>query len=232
MTEIAMLETIVKICGCKTEQAVIAARDGGASHLGFIFFEKSPRYVQPSQAARLAQLAGKCETVAVSVNADDKTLDEIFAAMNPAIMQLHGNESPERVRQVADRFGVPIVKALGIREKKDMDEIFLYDGIPQVKAILLDCKGKNGLYGGTGKRFDWSMPQGVLSEKPLWLAGGIDIDNVKEALELIAKDDNRLHGIDVSSGVESAAGVKDIDKIKNLLQCVQDAISGKADSQK
>ena len=114
----------VKICGLKTEEAVAAALESGATHIGFIFFEKSPRNIDPEQAGRLRELArGRADVVAVSVDADDDSLDRIVAQVRPDILQLHGKESPERVAELKHRYGLPVMKVVFLRERDDLDTI-------------------------------------------------------------------------------------------------------------
>ncbi len=133
----------IKICGLKTDDAVAAALDGGASHIGFIFFAKSPRNIDPVEAGRLRKAAiGRAKAVAVTVDADDATLDAIVAAMKPDFLQLHGHETVERVAQVKARFGLPVIKAFALRERDDLDQIKPYDGVADM--FLFDAKPPKG----------------------------------------------------------------------------------------
>lgn len=196
----------IKICGLKTPEAVKRAVDRGATHLGFIFFEKSPRNVEPDIAGTLADPArGHARIVAVTVDADNDALDEIIALARPDILQLHGDESPERVLTVKALYGLPVIKAFAIREADDLDRIDPYIGI--VDRFLFDAKPPKGsdLPGGNGVSFDWSLLQKLDADVNYMLSGGLTKDNVAEALAI-----TRAPGIDVSSGVESAPGVKDI----------------------
>ncbi len=206
-----------KICGLSTSESLATARDGGATHLGFIFFAPSPRNITPSGAAELAGDRGKAKAVAVSVNADDDFLEDIVTAMQPDILQLHGGEPPERVRELQSRYAMPVMKALAICEAADIDKVRLYDGIADM--LLLDAKPPKGsdLPGGNGVSFDWSLIDTLKTETPILLSGGIDLVNLNVALGRVADPRNSLAGIDVSSGVESAPGVKDISKITALL---------------
>ncbi|MFD0916978.1 phosphoribosylanthranilate isomerase [Pseudahrensia aquimaris] len=208
----------VKICGLSTPESVIAARDGGASHLGFIFFVKSPRHVSPEQARDLVALSGDCQTVAVSVDADDAYLDAIVGTMEPDLLQLHGSESLERVAEVKSRYGLPVMKALAVRGIDDLARAQIYEG--HVDLLLLDAKPPKGaeLPGGNGVSFDWSLVENLQSQTPILLSGGIDQSNVKEAIALVRDAANGLVGLDLSSGVESAPGVKDMAKIAALLE--------------
>ena len=211
------MKEMIKICGLATPEAIIAARDGGATHLGFIFFEKSPRNITPQLAAELAVGAGECATVAVTVSADDDFLDGIVGALAPSMLQLHGNESPDRVADLKARHGLPVMKALAIRAPDDLERMRAYEGI--VDLFLLDAKPPKGseLPGGNGVSFDWSLLAGLQTGTPVVLSGGIDLDNVRDAVSRVGDPATCLTGIDVSSGVESAPGVKDPAKISALL---------------
>lgn len=211
------MNALVKICGLSTPESVRAAQCGGASHLGFIFFPKSPRNVSPKQAARLVADTSDVKTVAVTVNADDTFLDEIVETMNPDILQLHGNESDERVAFVQRRYQRPVMKALAIREAADLEKVTVYERVTDI--LLLDAKPPQGseLPGGNGVSFDWSLIASLSSQAPILLSGGIDQSNLNLALDYVGQEKNDLVGIDVSSGVESAPGVKDILKIEKFL---------------
>ncbi|MEX3010875.1 phosphoribosylanthranilate isomerase [Hoeflea sp. TYP-13] len=209
----------VKICGLKTEAAIDAAIDGGASYVGFIFFAKSPRNVSPRQAASLAGHArGRVTIVAVSVNADNATLDEIVSVVKPDMLQLHGSESPERVSEVKNRFGLPVMKAFSLREQGDLDLIEPYRGVAD--KFLFDAKPPEGseLPGGNGVAFDWTILSKLDSEIDYMLSGGLNAGNIRDALE-----QTRTKGIDASSGVESAPGVKDIKLIAEFFDAVRSA---------
>ena len=213
----------VKICGLKTEEAVRAAIAGGASHAGFIFFEKSPRHTDPETAGKLAALAGAAglRSVAVTVDADDATLDRIVSVMKPDMLQLHGKESPTRVADIRAKFGLPVMKALSIREAADLEKLASYEGIAD--RFLLDAKAPEGsdLPGGNGVSFDWRLLQSLDTQTPWMLSGGLDAANIAEALAV-----SRATSIDISSGVESAPGRKDIAKIAAFIKTVRDMPSG------
>ena len=141
----------IKICGLKTEEALAATLAGGVSHVGFIFFPKSPRNIEPAEAGRLRRLAdGKAKAVAVTVDADDAALDGIVNAVAPDVLQLHGSESPARVTELKARYGLSVMKALSIRERSDLDRIADYAGIAD--RLLFDAKPPKGaeLPGGNG----------------------------------------------------------------------------------
>jgi phosphoribosylanthranilate isomerase len=209
----------VKICGLKTEDAVAAALDSGASHLGFIFFPKSPRNVAVADAARLRELAyGRALAVAVSVDADDETLDRIVEGMHPDMLQLHGHESPERVAEVKARYGLPVMKARPVREAGDLDAIAPYRGVAD--RFLIDAKPPAGaeLPGGNGIPFDWSLLASLDADVDYMLSGGLNAANIGEALTIA-----RPSGIDVSSGVERAPGEKDPEMIRAFFGAVRAA---------
>lgn len=207
----------LKICGLSTTQALTTARDGGASHLGFIFFEKSPRNVTPQEAAQLVAQAGDCPAVAVTVDASNDFLDDIVATMAPKILQLHGQESVERVAEVKARYGLPVIKCFSIKSAEDLAKVSLYENVAD--RLLLDAKPPKGsdLPGGNGVSFDWSLVETLQSRLPVWLSGGLNIENLASALEVVRSDKNAFTGLDVSSGVESAPGVKDITKLREFL---------------
>lgn len=207
----------LKICGLSTTQALATARDGGASHLGFIFFEKSPRNVTPQEAAQLVAQAGDCPAVAVTVDASNDFLDDIVATMAPKILQLHGQESVERVAEVKARYGLPVIKCFSIKSAEDLAKVSLYENVAD--RLLLDAKPPKGsdLPGGNGVSFDWSLVETLQSRLPVWLSGGLNIENLASALEVVKSDKNAFTGLDVSSGVESAPGVKDITKLREFL---------------
>ena len=211
----------MKICGLSTPESVDAALACGATHLGFIFFTKSPRHVTPDQAAPLAARAANAKTVAVTVNADDAYLEDIVKKMDPAILQLHGSESPQRIAELKARYGLPIIKALSIREAADLAKIRDYANCADM--LLLDAKPPtdSDLPGGNGVSFDWSLIDDLHGNVPILLSGGIDKSNIDEAIKLVRDSSNGITGLDLSSGVESAPGVKDLAKIKEILAAVR-----------
>ncbi len=209
----------IKICGLKTDEAMSAALAGEASHVGFIFFAKSPRYIAPADAARLRALArGKALAVAVTVDAGDAMLDEIVAATQPDMLQLHGKESPERVAAIKARYNLPVMKALSVSAPADLAPIDTYRGIAD--KFLLDAKPPAGseLPGGNGVSFDWTILETLDPNVDYMLSGGLNAGNVHEALRLANPP-----GIDVSSGVESAPGVKDVALIEQFFRAVRAA---------
>ncbi len=214
----------IKICGLKTPEAIAAALDGSASHIGFIFFPKSPRNVAPEDAGwlRLAAL-GRATAVAVTVDADDATLDAIVAAVKPDMLQLHGKETPARVAAVKARLGLPVMKALSISTADDLKAIDAFRGVAD--RLLFDAKAPKGseLPGGNGVSFDWSLLAGIDPSVDYLLSGGLNAANVGEALAIA-----RPRGLDISSGVESAPGAKDPALIAAFFSAVRAAIAARA----
>ena len=209
----------IKICGLKTEDALAAALAGGASHVGFIFFQKSPRYVLPAEAGRLRQAAiGRAKAVAVTVDADDAALDTIVAEMTPDALQFHGGETPERVSAAKARYGLPVIKALSIRDAADLAAMDPYRGIAD--RFLFDAKPPKGaeLPGGNGVPFDWRVLAALGADVDYMLSGGLNARNIGEALRLVSPA-----GIDISSGVESAPGIKDVGLIEAFFRAVRAA---------
>lgn len=209
----------IKICGLKTPEAVEAALNGGATHIGFIFFPKSPRHMTPADAGRLREAAqNRAKVVAVTVDADDATLDEIVRELKPDMLQLHGHETPQRVADVKKRYGLPVIKAFAVREASDLDAIAPYKGIAD--RFLFDAKPPKGadLPGGNGVSFDWTLLDALDADVDYMLSGGLNAGNIAEALQK-----TRAPGIDVSSGVERAPGEKDVRLIEEFFQAVATA---------
>jgi phosphoribosylanthranilate isomerase len=214
----------IKICGLRTEEALAAALAGGASHVGFIFFPKSPRNIEPAEAGRLRRLAfGKAKAVAVTVDADDATLDAIVKAVAPDMLQLHGSESPTRVAELKARYRLPVMKALSVREKSDLDRVADYVGVAD--RLMFDAKPPKGadLPGGNGVSFDWSLLARLDAGTDYLLSGGLNADNVAEALRVANPP-----GVDISSGVESAPGMKDVRLIEAFFRAVDAAAKNRA----
>ncbi|WP_282152618.1 phosphoribosylanthranilate isomerase [Ruegeria atlantica] len=209
-----MTNVAVKICGLTAPDHVRAAADAGARYVGFVFFQKSPRHLEIDAAASLAQLvpAGVAK-VALTVNATDAELDRVVASVPLDMLQLHGKETPQRVSEVRDRFGLPVMKAIGIAEAEDLSAIDLYSEVAD--QLLIDAKPPrtSELPGGNGLAFDWRLLAGrKYWQKPWMLAGGLTPDNVAEAIRMTGAKQ-----VDVSSGVESAPGLKDTIKISEFV---------------
>ncbi len=202
----------VKICGLSTPETIDAALKHGASHIGFVFFPKSPRNVTPEQAAALAApVAGRANIVGLFVDPDADAIARVRQHVSLDIIQLHGDETPQAAARIAD--GLEVWKALPVRTRADLTLAATYRGA--VQRILYDAKPPAGseLPGGNGLRFDWELLRGAAHPLPWALSGGLDANNLAEAV--------RITGatlLDVSSGVESAPGAKDVDKIAAFLQ--------------
>jgi len=211
-----MQRVTAKICGLSTPETVGAAVRHGASHVGFVFFAKSPRNVTPEQVGALAQsLPAHIGKVAVLVDPDDALVDEVVRTAGVDILQLHGKESPDRLAALRKRHpGIAIWKAIPIRTRADLDASRAYRDVADL--ILYDAKTPEGtLPGGMGLRFDWTLLDGFAHPQRWALSGGIDAGNVVRAATTTGAS-----LIDTSSGVESAPGIKDVDKIATFLQRV------------
>jgi len=209
----------IKICGLKTAETIDSALKRGATHIGFIFFEKSPRYIEPDVAGRLADaVRGKAKIVAVTVNPTNDDLDEIVALLRPDIIQLHGDESPERVLTIKAVYGLPVMKAFSVRTSDDLKRVEAYIGIAD--RFLFDAKPPKGseLPGGNGVSFDWSLLDWLDGSVDYMLSGGLNKDNIADALII-----TKAPGIDVSSGVESAPGAKSVAMIDEFFDAVEKA---------
>ena len=203
----------IKICGLSTPSSIETAIGGGATHIGFIFFAKSPRYVTPQLAGQLASpIPAHMHCVAVTVDAGDAFLDEIVETVQPTLLQLHGSETPQRVAALKQRYGLPAMKAFAVREASDLSKLAPYRGVAD--RFLLDAKPPPGseLPGGNGEAFDWSLLTALDRDVDYMLSGGLNAGNVGTALAIASPS-----GIDVSSGVESAPGVKDDRLIEQFL---------------
>jgi phosphoribosylanthranilate isomerase len=216
----------IKICGLKSAEAIECALERGATHIGFIFFEKSPRYIEPDIAGRLAAPArGKAKIVAVMVNPTSDELDEIVELVKPDMIQLHGDESPERVLTIKALYGLPVMKAFSVRSADDLKRVEAYIGIAD--RFLFDAKPPKGseLPGGNGVSFDWSLLGWLDDSVDYMLSGGLNKDNIAEAFAI-----TRAPGIDVSSGVESSPGVKSVAMIDEFFDAVEKACEPQAAS--
>jgi phosphoribosylanthranilate isomerase len=191
----------VKICGIKTPEALDAAARAGATHVGFNFFNESPRFVTASRARDLAQRATSLKAVALVVDAGDAALDAIVAEAKPNILQLHGAETPARVGEIKARYRLPVMKAIAIASRADVGRAHGYENAADI--LLFDAK-PDALPGGNGLVFDWQLIAGENWRKPWMLSGGLTPANVTEAVRT-----THAQGVDVSSGVEKSRGEKD-----------------------
>jgi phosphoribosylanthranilate isomerase len=213
------MSVIVKICGLATQAGLDAALACGADMAGFVFFDKSPRHVSLELAAKLGRrAANRACKVLVTVDAGDAVLAAAIKALDPGLLQLHGSETPERAAAIRARFGLPVMKAIGISEPADLGLVPVFDGVADF--LLFDAKPPRaiGRPGGSGTSFDWSLLGMIETKRPWLLAGGLDASNVAAALAQTGAS-----GVDVSSGVESALGVKDRNKIAAFVAAVRGA---------
>ena len=207
------MSSVIKICGLSNAPTLEAALDAGADMVGFVFFEKSPRFVGLDHARELAARASdRAKIVALSVDPSDRMLAAIIRALAPDFLQLHGAESPERVAEIRRIFDIPTIKALGVAGAADFARASDY--AEAADWLLIDAKPPKGaaLPGGNGAPFDWRLARDFSPAKPWLLSGGLEAGNVAEAIAL-----SGARGVDVSSGVESAPGVKDIGKIRAFI---------------
>ena len=207
------MPTAVKICGLTEPQGLDTAIQAGARYTGFVFFPKSPRNIAPADAATLATLVppGVART-GLFVNPDDALLQSVLAQVPLDIIQLHGSEIPARVAEVKALTGLPVMKAVGVAEAADLDQLWDYGLVADM--LLVDAKPPKDavLPGGNGLAFDWRLLAGRKLLKPWLLAGGLTPENVAEAIRL-----TRPGGVDVSSGVESTPGVKSPQRIRDFI---------------
>jgi len=207
----------VKICGLTQAEDIRAAAKAGAGYIGFNFFEKSPRYVTVAQAGLLAiEVPVGVAKVSLTVNADDAMLDEIVEGVALDMLQLHGSESVDRVAEIRVRYGLPVMKVVGVADEGDLPALLEYARVAD--QLLVDAKAPKGavLPGGNGVAFDWRLIVGRRWPVPWMLAGGLTPANVAEAVRLTGAPQ-----VDVSSGVESAPGVKDATLIKDFILAAQ-----------
>ena len=213
------MTTKVKICGLKTDAALDAALEGGADFVGFVFFDPSPRSLAPAVARDLAARArGRARTVALLVDPDDALLHRVILTVEPDLFQLHGRESPERIAAIARQFGRPIVKAISVTTADDAMVAKAYRDVTEF--VLFDAKAPpaSAIPGGNGVTFDWHLLDDVRGRVDYMLSGGLTADNVAEAIRVA-----QPFAVDVSSGVETAPGVKSPDLIRRFLAAAKPA---------
>lgn len=213
------MTTLIKICGLRTVEALDAALDGRADFVGFVFFPPSPRNVSLDLAGELGRRTdGRARKVALTVDADEAAHAAIVEALRPDILQLHGHETPERVAALRARFGLPVMKALPIETAADLAVIPAYAGVAD--WVLFDARAPKDATrpGGLGRPFDWTLLKDLDPGLPFMLSGGLEPGNVGQALEV-----TRAPAVDVSSGVESAPGIKDPSKIAAFIRAVRAA---------
>jgi phosphoribosylanthranilate isomerase len=194
----------VKICGITSLDDALVAVDAGADALGFVFYGKSPRYIPPQTASRIIiALPPFVQTVGLFVNCESGIVNELADSCGLDLVQLHGDEPPDYCNLIERR----VIKALRVRGRDSLEMIGNY----KVSGILLDAYAPNA-YGGTGKTFNWDIAREVADRFSIILAGGLTSDNVGEAVKSV-----RPYAVDVSSGVESAPGIKDSDKVREFI---------------
>ena len=215
---------IVKICGIKDLAAMDAALEAGADMVGLVFFANSPRNVTPAEAEKIvARAKGRAKVVALSVDADDRLIDAIEASIAPDLHQLHGSETTARVSELRAHTKKQIMKAIPVAQASDLAPLTSYEEVAD--WVLFDAKAPKDATrpGGHGQTFDWSLLKNVKHAKPVMLSGGINPMNVVQAIETVRPD-----AVDVSSGVESAPGVKDREKIFAFVRAARSVTMEKA----
>jgi phosphoribosylanthranilate isomerase len=215
---------LVKICGLSTPDALDAVLDAGADLVGFVFFAPSPRNLLPSASRDLGlRVKERARKVALTVDADDALFQAIVDELRPDILQLHGHESPDRVTALKARFGIPIMKAIPVETRADLAAIARYRGVAD--RLMFDARAPREATrpGGLGKPFDWHLLDNIEAGPDYLLSGGLDAGNVAEALAVTGAP-----GVDVSSGVERALGIKDPDKIAAFVRAAREAWKSRA----
>jgi phosphoribosylanthranilate isomerase len=211
------MSLIVKICGLSTRETLDAALDAGADMVGFVFFPPSPRHLGLEKARELGkQVKGRAIKVALSVDADDVTLANIVETLQPDILQLHGKETVARVRDIKQKFGLQVMKVLPIETPADLARLPGYAAVAD--RILFDARAPKHATrpGGLGATFDWQLLKNLDRNNPFLLSGGLNAGNVADAVRVTLAG-----GVDVSSGVESAPGIKDSDMIRAFIRAAR-----------
>src|SRR5216684_1267509 len=217
------MRLVVKICGLRTPEALDVSLHAGADMVGFVFFPPSPRHIDFATARVLgARVRGRAQKVALSVDADDELLAASIEALSPDMLQLHGKETPKRVLAVKARFRLPVMKAIAVERRDDLACVPDYAEVAD--RLIFDARAPRDATrpGGLGKPFDWRLLKNLDPPVPFMLSGGLNRDNVAEAIEMTGAG-----GVDVSSGVERAPGEKDDDLIRDFIRAVRGAVDGK-----
>jgi phosphoribosylanthranilate isomerase len=209
----------IKICGLSTADTVAAAVDAGADLIGFVSFARSPRHVAMADAAALAAPArGRADIVLLVVDATDAELTEAVAILNPDVLQVHGAEAPDRVAALRARFGVPVIKAIKVATRADVQSALAFRSVADL--VLFDAKAPKtldgALPGGNGLSFDWQLLDGWPSGEPYMLSGGLNADTIGAAVA-----QTKAPFVDVSSGVESTPGIKSVRLIQDFIAAVR-----------
>lgn len=211
-------KTLIKICGLRDPENFTAAIECGADFIGLVFYPPSPRHIDIETARYLCTyLPPNVQAVALMVDPTNQEIEQVLNEMPISMLQLHGDESVERITDIKQKFGVHIMKALPLAKPTDLEQAQIYETVTD--WLLFDAKPQsNTLPGGNGLSFDWSILNGFQSDKPWMLAGGLTPDNVAQAIAQIQPT-----AVDVSSGVESKTGIKDADKIRSFIQTIKQA---------
>jgi phosphoribosylanthranilate isomerase len=207
----------VKICGLSTPETLDAALDAGADMVGFMFFPASPRHLSLGTARELGtRVKGRAKKVAVSVDADDASIENCIEALRPDLLQLHGKETVARIRDIKAKFGVPVMKVIAVETAADLSSVAGYAAVAD--RILFDARAPKDATrpGGLGVPFDWHLLENLKLAVPFMVSGGINAANVEAALRVTGAP-----GVDVSSGVESAPGKKDVALIRAFIAAVR-----------
>ena len=214
----AVIRTRSKVCGITRLEDALVASALGVDAVGFVFYKKSPRYIEPMKAAAIIrELPPFVSAVGLFVNPEQSFIDEVLSCCPLGVVQLHGDESPDFCQAQARR----VIKAIAVNSAEDLERAKHY-----TCSILLDAKAPKGVYGGTGHSFDWSLLHDFTHKQPLILAGGLNITNVKNALS-----HRQWFALDVSSGVETAPGIKDGSKMHDFVTAVQTVDKETADKE-
>lgn len=222
------MSLLVKICGLRTPETVIAARDAGADLIGFVFFPRSPRAISVAEAVPLAASAregGHTRIVALVVDADPALINEIATTLKPDFFQCHGSETPGELVRIAEATGIPAFRAVGVATSADVEQVASFAAVPGF--VLIDAKApKDAAYpGGHGRPFDWSILHALDPTTPFMLSGGLSPETVGDAVGVTGALGLMLIGVDVSSGVERAPGIKDPERIRAFVAAARDAES-------
>jgi len=211
------MSLIVKICGLSTRETLDVALDGGADMVGFVFFPPSPRHLGLEMARELGKAAKRrASKVALTVDADDLTLANIVEALRPDLLQLHGRETVARLRDIKQKFGLPVMKAIAVETPADLATLPGYAEVAD--RILFDARAPKEATrpGGLGAVFDWHVLEKLDLKLPFMVSGGLNAGNVAEAVRV-----TRAGGVDISSGVERSPGVKDPDMIRAFIRAAR-----------
>jgi phosphoribosylanthranilate isomerase len=211
------MSLIVKICGLSTRETLDVALDAGADMVGFVFFPPSPRHLSLETARELGRQAkGRAKKAALTVDADDATLAGIVEALQPDILQLHGSETVARLRDIKQKFGLQVMKVIAVETAADLVSLPGYAAVAD--SILFDARAPRGATrpGGLGAVFDWHVLENLDLKLPFMVSGGLNAGNVAEAVRI-----TRAGGVDISSGVERAPGVKDPEMIRAFIRAAR-----------